>query len=166
MTRPASPDDPDRLRLPAGARPDARLGPDRRLTTDADLEEFLGLLLRGAIRRQLWLIMLGPDDRVTGPLMPMDDYPQDPGEPCDTEDLGRAPSARVLADRAAFVCRMVGGRAIVLVWERPGPDKFTPADLAWAGAMARECAAAGARLRAQFVLHDGGVRPLTADDYG
>ncbi len=146
-------------------RNDPRTSPERVLKTDADLQELLSLLLRRAEQRQLWLIMLGEDKRIVGPLMPMADHPSTPDELCDTDDIGRVTFAHVLMDRAKFVCEAVGGSALVFVWERPGPERFTGEDLTWARAMAREAEQNGQRLRAQFVLHDDGVRLLTPDDY-
>lgn len=145
--------------------PDSRTSPNRTLRTDADLHELLSLLLGEANQRQLWFIMMDDRKRITGPLMPMEDYPDSPESLCDTEDLGRATVAEVLADRARMMCELVGGSEIVLVWERPGSDKFTDADLAWARDFVREAGKNGSTLRAQFLLHDGGLRQLTPDDY-
>mgnify|MGYP002652255462 CR=1 FL=1 len=45
-----------------------------------------------------------------------------------------------------------------------GGSALRAGDLAWARAMARDCREAGVALRAQFVLHDRGLRTLAVDD--
>lgn len=138
---------------------------DRPLVTDDELLTTLEFVLEAANQRQLWFIMLGEDKRVVGPLMPMDDYPDDPEELVDTDDLGWVTFARVLMVRAAMFCGLAGGCEVVFVWERPGARNLTPGDVAWARAVLREAAADGLPgIRAQFVLHDDGIRQLRPDD--
>ena len=145
---------------------DPRLDHDRELRHDADLEEVLELLLWHAINpRQVWLLFLDEEDRLVGPIMPCDDYPDDPAELMHTGDLGSLPFADVLTNRLTLMLETIGATQVVLVWERPGPSEFANDELRWAAAMARSSGEAGVRLRAQFVLHDGGLRQLTPDDY-
>lgn len=152
---------------------DPRIDPDRALVTDADLQDQLGLLLERATHRQLWLLLLDHERRLAEPLMPMDDHPASPHELCDVSDLGLVPFAQVLVHRARIVCGLVGAREFVFVWERCGSERFTADDCEWARAIAGEAGARGALsddaavapLRAQFVLHDTGIRQLTPDDY-
>ncbi len=131
---------------------------DRMLETDAQLHEQLAQLLARANRRQFWLFFLGADHRILDPIMPMDDHPDLPDEMCESEDLGRIPFAQLIVDRAGSVMEMVGADSIVFVWERPGPPKPTENDLHWARAIAREADRLRVTLRAQFLLHDGGLR--------
>lgn len=145
---------------------DPRLDHDRVLRHDSDLEEVLELLLDRALNpRQMWLLFLDADLRLTGPIMPCDDYPPDPYGEFETTDLGVAPFAEVLAVRMRGMLSAIDAAQVVIVWERPGSREFTTDERAWAGAMAAECGAEGVDLRAQFVLHDGGLRQLTADDH-
>ncbi|WP_449281878.1 hypothetical protein [Leucobacter sp.] len=152
---------------------DTRIDPDRILATDADLQDQLGLVLERATHRQLWLMLVDHERRLAEPIMPMDDHPESPHEPCETSDLGVVPFARVLVHRARIVCGLVDAREFVLVWERCGTDRFTDDDREWARAVAGEAGGVGALsddgilapLRAQFVLHDTGIRQLTPDDY-
>ncbi|WP_024355303.1 hypothetical protein [Leucobacter chironomi] len=152
MTSPLRPDDP-------------RLSRHRVFATDAELHELVELLLARASRRQLWLFAFDDRQRQLGPLMPMEDLPESPDELVETEDLGLVSIPHVLADRAAMVCEVLDAASIALVWERRGSERFDAQDRAWARALAHETAQQGLRLRAQFVLHDEGVRQLTPDDY-
>lgn len=146
---------------------DPRLAHDRILSRDDDIQEVLELLLQNALNpRQVWLVFLDDADRVAGPLMPCDDYPEDPNDPADTDDLGRIGFADLLAARLAGMLEAIEAAQVVFVWERRGPSEFLSDELAWASAMARSCAGAGVRVRAQFLLHTSGVRPLTLDDHG
>ncbi|MFT4231683.1 MAG: hypothetical protein QM606_02750 [Leucobacter sp.] len=156
--------------------PDIQIDPARVLATDADLQDQLERLLQRASVRQVWLLFLDGDLRLAEPLMPNDEVPDSPHELCDTEDLGTVPFAEVLVDRARMASEMIGAREFVLVWERCGADRFSAEDRAWAHAAAAEAGPRWGRgasfggetpvpLRAQFVLHDTGLRQITADDY-
>jgi hypothetical protein len=134
---------------------------DRALETDSQLREQLAHLLMRADRRQLWMLFLGSDHRLLDPIMPTDDLPLFPDAACDTEDLRRVPFSRLIVERAGSVLQMLGGGSIVLAWERPGPPKPASLDLAWTRAAARAADDLGVALRAQFLLHDGGVRQFT-----
>lgn len=146
--------------------PDSRLSRDRALRHDSDLEEVLELLLDRALNpRQVWLLFLDADQRLTGPVMPCDDYPLDPFGLEVTDDLGPLPCAEILAAWIGGLLAAIGAAQAVIVWERRGSREFTEDERTWAGAMAVECGAEGVHLRAQFVLHDDGIRQLTADDH-
>lgn len=144
---------------------DPRLSRDRVLATDADMHELIELLLELANQRQVWLFVFDDAQRVVGPLMPMDDFPESPDGLVETDDLGLVSVPHVFVDRAGMVCEVLGAASIALVWERRGSEKFTAEDRAWARALAHEATEHGPRLRAQFVLHDTGLRQLTPDDY-
>ncbi|UUT35522.1 hypothetical protein [Microbacterium elymi] len=53
----------------------------------------------------------------------------------------------------------------VFSWERPGGPQVGAEERAWARGLGAACARAGVRVRAQFVVHDRGVRVLAPDDY-
>lgn len=135
------------------------------LRTDDQLRLALEDLLIGANLEQLWFIFLDEDDRITGPLMPGDGCPDDPGDLVETADLGPVPAARVLALRLGLIGELVDAHQVVLVWERPGPDELDGGTRAWVKAMAAACRAADVRVRGQFLLHDDGLRMLVPDDY-
>lgn len=132
---------------------------------DATLEELVGLMLTGAIRRQLWLMFLDDEDRLSDAIMPTADFPEDPQEPVVVEDLGPVTAAHLMADRMEGIAAALGVTQLVLVWEREGDESFRAEELAWAAAMAEAVGETDLRLRAQFVLHDEGPRVLAPDDY-
>ncbi|MFI8595015.1 hypothetical protein ACIGCK_11400 [Microbacterium sp. NPDC078428] len=145
---------------------DPRLDRSRILALDTDLEEVIGLLLGRAINpRQLWLLFLDHDDRLADPIMPCDDYPARPSDRPSAADPREGDAAHVLAHRLAYICEAIGARRAVLVWERRGPRRFGANERLWAAAMATACASARVDLRAQYVLHDRGIRAITPDDY-
>ncbi|MBO3662389.1 hypothetical protein [Microbacterium stercoris] len=133
--------------------------------TDATLEELVGLMLTGAIRRQLWLMFLDDDDRMSEAIMPTTDFPEDPHEPAVVEDLGPVTAARLIADRIGRIGAAIDVTQLVVVWEREGEESFRDEELAWAAAMADAMAETGMRLRAQYLLHNTGLRVLAPDDY-
>jgi hypothetical protein len=138
---------------------------DLPLRTDHQLRIALEDLLERANLAQLWVIFLDADDRLTGPFMPGDGFPDDPLELVRTDDLGEVPVAHVLAERVKMMIEAVGAARAVLVWERPGADGLTPDVRAWVREMALACRANGAALRAQLLLHNNGLRMLVPDDY-
>lgn len=132
---------------------------------DARLHELLGLMLTGAIRRQMWLMFLDDDDRLSDLVMPMADYPADPDEPGVVDDLGPTTAAAMIGARIPTIAEAIGCSQVVLVWEREGDEQFQQAELGWAAAIARAVRETDVRLRGQFLLHDDGLRALTPDDY-
>lgn len=54
---------------------------------------------------------------------------------------------------------------LIFVWERPGSAESTAADRDWARELSEACRAVGVVVRAQLILHDGGVRWFAPDDY-
>ncbi|MEJ6488978.1 hypothetical protein PQI23_04495 [Leucobacter sp. USCH14] len=142
----------------------------RRLDTDDVLADQLGRLFGHAELRQVWLLFLDQQLRLSDPIMPMDDHPLEPDEMFDTEDLGRVPFVRVMVERARMACDLVGAQEFMFMWERRGSAALDPADLRWARGLAEVSGAgggvdagAGVRvppLRAQLLLHDDGVRVI------
>lgn len=143
---------------------DSRLNPDRVLASDHDLHEVLRLLLRAANQRQFWLIFLDGSKRIVGPLMPMDDYPSSPDDRSGIDGRAGDSFIEVLWERIGEISRMVGAVSLVLVWERRGPARFSAADLSWARAFSRAAMSGEPTIRAQFVLHDQGLRQVAIDD--
>ncbi len=135
------------------------------LRTDDQLRLALEDLLIGANLEQLWFIFLDEGDRLTGPLMPGDGYPDDPADLIETDDLGAVTAARVLAMRLGLIGELVDAHHVILVWERPGTDELDAQTRTWVRSMAAECRAGDIRLRGQFLLHDEGMRMLVPDDY-
>ena len=138
---------------------------DRVVDRDDDLRDVLELLLDAAIRRQMWLLFIDERGCLTGPLMPMDDLRPDPDELVTTDDLGTVPLAEVLVTRMRMLLELTGSARTVLVWERRGSRRVLARDAAWARAMAEQAVAQGVPLRAQFLLHNKGLRQLHPDDW-
>lgn len=139
--------------------------PEKSFATDAELHAEFEALLERASRRQVWMILLDAEQRIVGPLLPYDDYAEDPDEPVDTDDMGSVPISEAMLARVGSLGEMFGCTHLVLIWERDGSDRFTRQDLRWARAMANGSAGDRLRMRAQFVLHDTGMRQITPDDY-
>ncbi|QTV80524.1 hypothetical protein [Microbacterium sp. NIBRBAC000506063] len=135
------------------------------LTTDDELRELLDLLLLRANRRQMWLLFIDELGRLGDPLMPMDDYPEDPRAMTTTGDLGDVSQSHLLMHRMGLIREAIGHESVVLVWERIGGSAITDADRCWGRAMAEEARLLEIPLRAQFVLHSQGIRQLHPDDY-
>lgn len=138
---------------------------NRVLDHDDDLRDALEVLLQEAIRRQMWLLFIDDRGCLGPPLMPMADYPGDPDEIVDVDDLGEVAQSVLLMSRIGMLLESTGHARIVLAWEHPGPDAIGAEERAWARAMASAAAELGIALRAQFIVHDEGVRQLHLDDY-
>lgn len=136
--------------------------PDVPLTDDILLADRVRYLLRGAIRRQVWLLFLDTDDVQAPPVMPCADLPVDPLSPA-KGGAERTP-AETVSRMVADMMTECGFAQAVFVWERPGPPRLHADDRAWARALREACVRRGVRVRAQFQLYDGGVRQLAADD--
>jgi len=131
---------------------------------DALLRAWLEDMLEPARVYRFWLFFLDDDNRVLRTMMPIDDYPSDPGGPCITEDLGIRTNADVFANRFAAFMEALGAAQIVLVWERRGRSRVTTRDRRWPTALGRALRAEGVLVRAQFLLHSYGIRQLAPDD--
>jgi hypothetical protein len=138
---------------------------DLPLRTDEQLRLALEDLLMRANQRQLWWIFLDGDDCLTGPFMPGAGYPDEPDEPVEVEDIGEVSAARVMAVRVAEVAEIVGAARAVLVWETPGTTELPAPTRSWVREMALASRATDLPLRAQFLLHDRGLRTLVPDDF-
>ncbi|MFB7249940.1 hypothetical protein [Microbacterium sp. NPDC056234] len=135
------------------------------LDHDDDLRDLLQVLLRQANLRQMWLMFIDEHGRLGDPLMPMNDYPDDPHEEVEVDDLGLVDQAHLLMHRSGLLREATGNASVVLVWERVGPSTLDEDDRAWASAMADAASSLAVPLRAQFLLHNRGVRQLHPDDY-
>lgn len=138
---------------------------ERILHTDDDLRDLLTMLLERANRRQFWTLFIDDLGRLGDPIMPMADHPDDPFATTAADDLGEVTHARLLMHRIGMLREITGNAATVLVWERLGGEALRDDDRRWARAMAAQARELGVPLRAQFVLHDRGLRQLYPDDY-
>lgn len=138
---------------------------DRVLDRDDDLRDVLQLLLQTANRRQMWIMFMDERGCLGAPLIPIDDYPDDPNDVVEVDDLGVATEARIFMHRAGVLCEMSGNAQVVLAWERMGGSAVSTEDQSWARAMADAAGVLGVPLRAQFIVHVRGVRHLHPDDY-
>lgn len=134
------------------------------LSDDVSLQQHLELLLEKAMHRQLWFFFLDDEDRMVGPIMPCDDYPATPDDVGYDEDGNTVAAVDQIAERFVWMMGVSDLAQLVVVWERRGGDRVRPAEREWARRLGESFVAAGARVRAQFVLHDRGLRPLAADD--
>lgn len=124
------------------------------LTTDEQVLERVGLLVRNALRRQLWLMFLDGDDRQLPVLMPTD-VPANPRS-ADPSDLAR------------FIHGVnddLGASSIVVALERRGSDEISDDDRAWFRLVQGAAAMADLRLRGPVLVHTRGVRWVAVEDY-
>ncbi|MEQ6898898.1 hypothetical protein [Microbacterium sp. KR10-403] len=138
---------------------------DAPLTDDTLLAERIGQLLERAMRRQFWMLFLDGRDVLAPVVMPCDDLPEDPLGFSPSEDLGEVANAELLGVRVSQIMEEFDLAQAVFVWERRGGPRVRDAERRWARELAGACARAGARVRAQFLLHDRGLRVLAPDDY-
>lgn len=139
--------------------------PSRSLADDDALRDLLLDLLQGAISQRVWLMFVDADQRLADTIMPSDDLPHDPDARVLTDDLGDVSYAHVLAARLPLIMELIDAEQPVLVWEHPGEEGRTDEALAWPRAMAAACLDLGVPLRAQFVLHDRGIRHVSVADF-
>lgn len=134
------------------------------LTNDDVMVAFLDRLLQNAIRRQIWFLFLDDDQRLMSPVMPNDDFPDDPHEAITVDDLGRCTAAELIAARFAMLQDEIGASHLLVVWERPGDRSLSDQDREWARTLGPALVAAGARLRGQLLLSTDGHRVIAPDD--
>lgn len=127
------------------------------IRTQADLHNHWTRLMGplGFSRRQLWLNILGCDGRPTAFLTQLTDLPPLPDEPllAGVMDITR----QLLAMQA------VDG-SLALLLARPGPDRRTASDLAWAEALTVSAAHNDVPLRPIYVATDVAVGVISPDD--
>lgn len=130
---------------------DALLEP---LTTDLDVFERVADLIGGALRRQLWVLLLDDDDRQLPVIIPI--------------DVPARPRRRDAAGFAAFLRATVTtchAASVVLVLERPGPPSISNDDRRWFSMLAAACRAAPVAWRGPVLCHSAGVRWVAGEDY-
>ncbi|WP_146137448.1 hypothetical protein [Gulosibacter molinativorax] len=135
---------------------------DRILNTDAKLYETLSLIFDTPDERAVWIFFLDEDHRVTGPVMPLENYPATPNTLVDEPPFGRVRFASALASRLGDMLDFVEGSTLVLVWE--DTDAGDPDTIEWARALAIAAKEAEVSLRAQFALNRHGFWQITPDD--
>jgi hypothetical protein len=135
------------------------------LTDDIRLAERVAYLLERASTRQLWIMFLDEQDVQSPVLMPCAGLPDDPFEPVSASDTGPTTAAHLMGARVASLMDGTDLAQVVLAWERPGASRLDDQDRGWARELARACRARGGRVRAQFLVHDRGVRSVAPDDY-
>jgi len=124
------------------------------LITDDDVLTRVTLLVRNALRRQLWLMFLDGDDRQLPVLMPTD-VPANPGT-ADASNLARF--IRGVNDD-------LDATSIVVSLERRGSDEISNDDRAWFRLVRDACAMAELRLRGPVLVHTRGSRWVAVEDY-
>ena len=124
------------------------------LITDEDVLEHVTLLVRNALRRQLWLMFLDGEDRQLPVLMPTDV----PANPKTTDATNLARFIRGVNDE-------LEATSIVVSLERRGSDEISNDDRAWFRLVRDACAMAELRLRGPLLVHTRGVRWVAAEDY-
>jgi len=122
-------------------------------TDDAVLERVEQLVGRAIVPRRLWVMFVDGDQRQTPVLMPIDDIPPRPDRTVD--GLGQ-----VVAGIAPDLATDTGSGSMILVLERLGDERVTPADRAWAEALSTMCTDVGMALRGVYRSSPGGVRRL------
>lgn len=126
-----------------------------RLVTDGDIQTLLQRLLKRANQRQVWLFFLYDDDTETKVVTPVEDYP----------GIGVEQFTSSFRTIFAGMAACYGVAKVIMAWERRGSSRLTPEDATWARAAVRLCAGGPVTLRAQLLVHDGGVSWLAPDDY-
>lgn len=124
------------------------------LTTDEQVLERVKLLVRNAMRRQLWLMFADGRDRQLPLLMPTD-VPRSP------EDADPANLARFIRE----VTDDLDADSIIVTLERRGGDEISDDDRAWFRLVRDACAMTELRLRGPLLCHTRGVRWVAAEDY-
>ncbi|NNC11437.1 hypothetical protein HII28_06030 [Planctomonas sp. JC2975] len=124
------------------------------LSDDAAVLERVRSLIGRALGRRMWFLFVDAADLQLPMVMPIDDYPPEPGD-----------EAPIVAEVVSDVMRARGASGVVVVWERPLGEEANAADRAWASALAVAFARADLALRGQLISHRSGVRWLAPDDY-
>jgi hypothetical protein len=156
MTNPSDLDDHDDPNDVPALVPPHQLPPIR---SQADLAR-LWRMIRGPWgfdEPQLWMEVLGPDDRCQGVLTQVAELPPAP----DGLALGNLFSAlrEVLGEDLAH-------GSVAFLYARPGGAPASAEDTAWARALLEAAAAAEVRCRPVHFGNDEGVRVFASDDLG
>lgn len=126
------------------------------LHTDADVHERVSMLVGTAVTdRQLWIMFMDGDGVQAPVIMPIAEMPAVPGP----EIVDRL--AEVLGALHGDLATEQGPGSVVLTWERRGPDRPQPADLAWVRALLEACGASGTRCLGTFLSTPAGVTPVS-----
>ena len=112
----------------------------------------------GFSKPALWLMFLGADGRLDGPVTQIDEIPDDPDDTALTMILRLC--AQVIDDG------IVPGTRVAFLRSRPGGATFTESDLSWADGLRRAARRVGVRCEPVHVASDERVRLVTYDDLG
>lgn len=121
--------------------------------TDDDVLDLVRALIERPITRQCWVLFLDERAVPVSFVIPVSDLPWQPYE--HVEDF-----AALVAD----IVGRVGAAEVVLVWERPAEPRLMPVDWEWVDACACAFDEHHVRLRAQVVVHAGGIAMVSLDD--
>lgn len=127
------------------------------IRNQADLQKHWRRLVGplGFSSRQVWLNILAGDGRPTSFLTQLEELPTEP----DTELLDQVLSIA----RQLLVTHAVDG-SLALLLTRPGPDRRTASDVAWAEALTLAASRHDVPLRAIYLATDTDIRVIAPDD--
>jgi hypothetical protein len=125
------------------------------LMSDSDVEKRVESLIGRACRRQLWMLFTDDSNIQTRDMIAIDDYPTSPG----------GGNAELLATRISDWMSRTDAAQVIFVWERRVGERSTPADRAWAKALAVACRECAVSVRAQLISHRTGVRWFAPDEF-
>lgn len=131
---------------------------------DGQIEAWVQEVFHPPTHRQLWAFFLDATGTLIGPLMPCDELPADPDDTALASDGDQRTASEAVADLFALIQTELGLAELVLVWEHTEGATLSLRERAWAGRVATQLVDRGGRLRAQLLLHRGGVRQLGPDD--
>ena len=127
---------------------------DTPLPTDAELIPHLQAMLEGGFRRQIWLMLLDPENRPLPVVMPCDV----PTEPDPEDVLG-------LGDFLRCTALDYPGATLVLTFERPGPAEVTARDRRWLRLLREAALASEFPFRGPYLLLGESVRQVAPDEF-
>jgi len=129
-------------------------GLDEPLILDVDVARRVEHVIGRALERRVWLLLLDASAVQLPVLLPCDGVPARPAAD-DADHLGRV---------VREIAVIAGAASVVIVLERPGPERIAEPDREWARTLRAACGNAGMPLRALLLSHTRGVRWIAPDD--